>query len=104
MFSHFLRSSLRRVCDNADQLSRRRLLSTVAGSTAIFGTALVIGWSRVADAQAKTDKKTAKYQDHPNKGQECVDCSFFRPPHSCQLVEGQISPQGWCSFFSKKPS
>jgi High potential iron-sulfur protein len=104
MFSHFLQSLLLRIYENGDQLSRRRLLSTFAGSAAIFGTALAIGSSRVAEAQSKTDKKTAMYQDHPNKGQECVDCSYFRPPHSCQLVAGQISPQGWCSFFSKKPS
>lgn len=89
--------------DFAGQLSRRRLLSTFAGSAAIAGTALTIGLGGVAEAQSKTSKKIAKYQDHPNKGQDCDDCRFFRPPHSCQLVEGNINPHGWCSFFAKKP-
>lgn len=70
----------------------------------MVGAVLAIGSSRVAEAQSKTDKKTAKYQDHANKGQECDDCRYFRPPHSCQLGEGQISAHGWCSFFLKKPS
>jgi High potential iron-sulfur protein len=89
--------------DFAGRLSRRRVLSTFAGSVAIAGTALTIGLGGVAEAQSKTSKKIAKYQDHPNKGQDCDDCRYFRPPHSCQLVEGNISRHGWCSFFAKKP-
>jgi hypothetical protein len=50
---------------------------------------------------SKTDKKTAKYQDHPNKDQRCALCNYFRPPKSRQLVDGDISPNGWCSFFAK---
>ena len=104
MSSHLPRSSHWRSCNNAGRLSRRRLLSNFSGSVAVLGAALVIRSTHVAEAQSKTDKKTAKYQDHPNKGQDCNHCSYFRPPHSCQLVEGQISPHGWCSFFAKKPS
>ena len=93
--------SLLRACDLADRPTRRRLLWTWA-SAAALGTVLAIGSNDVSHAQSKTDKKTARYQDHPNKGQECDDCRYFRPLHSCQLVEGQISPHGWCSFFAKK--
>ena len=73
-----------------------RLLTAIAvgGGTTSFAS--------IAAAQSKTDKTTAKYQDHPNKGQSCSQCNFFRPPKSCQLVEGDISPTGWCSFFAKK--
>jgi hypothetical protein len=81
-------------------LSRRQLFPTVLGAGAALAVSL--GTARMADAQSKTSKKVAKYQDHPNKGQKCSDCNFFRPPHSCQLVAGDISPNGWCSFFAKK--
>jgi hypothetical protein len=83
------------------QLSRRALFPTMFLSAAAVGAALSLG-TDMAEAQSKTSKKVAKYQDHPNKGQQCKDCRFFQPPKSCQLVEGDISPNGWCSFFAKK--
>lgn len=82
-------------------LSRRRLLPALAGSFSFIVAAT--SFAVEAEAQSKTDKKTAKYQDHPNKDQHCAICNFFRPPKSCQLVQGDISPNGWCSFFAKKP-
>ena len=83
-------------------LSRRELFPRVLGAGAALAAALSLGESRMAQAQTKTSKKVAKYQDKPNKGQKCSDCRFFLAPHSCQLVEGNISPNGWCSFFAKK--
>jgi hypothetical protein len=70
-------------------------------------TALAVGGSAIsfaglAKAQSKTDKETAKYQDKPNNGQSCSQCNYFHPPKTCQLVEGDVSPSGWCSFFLKK--
>ena len=85
----------------AISLSRRQLFPTLIGTAAIVAV-LSLGAADDARAQSQTDKKTAKYQDHPNKGQQCAICRFFRPPKSCQLVEGDISPNGWCSFFAKK--
>lgn len=85
-------------------LSRRRLFGTLIGSAAAVGAGLAVLRSGPADAQSKTPKKVAKYQDHPKNGQQCSKCRFFRPPHSCQLVAGNISPNGWCSFYAKKPA
>ena len=85
-------------------LSRRRVFRTLIASTAAIGAAIALVGPDAADAQSKTPKKVAKYQDHPNKGAKCSDCRFFRPPKSCQLVAGDISPNGWCSFFAKKPA
>lgn len=83
-------------------LSRRQIFPTVLGVGAIFAATLSLGTSPMAEAQSKTSKKVAKYQDQPNKGQKCSECRFFQPAHSCQLVAGNISPNGWCSFFGKK--
>lgn len=90
------------VCDSRTNLpahSRRALFRLLAGVAVGATTMSVAG---IADAQSKVDKKTAKYQDQPNKGQSCSQCNYFRPPKSCQLVQGDISPNGWCSFFLKK--
>jgi hypothetical protein len=86
----------------AEAISRRALFPAAVGAITMLSVALPLSYSEVAYAQSKTDKKTAKYQDHPNKDQHCAICRFFRPPKSCQLVEGDISPNGWCSFFAKK--
>jgi hypothetical protein len=84
------------------RFSRRDLFSTLLGSAAVFGAALSLGGIREALAQAKTSKKVAKYQDHPNKGKSCSMCNYFLKPASCQLVAGTIYPTGWCSFFAQK--
>jgi hypothetical protein len=41
----------------------------------------------------------AEYQDYPKSGLNCAACSLFRPPRSCQVVDGDISPSGWCKYF-----
>jgi hypothetical protein len=84
------------------RLTRRELLPTLIGSAAILSAAISLGESETAEAQLKTSQATAKYQDHANAGSSCAICRFFQPPHACQLVDGNISPNGWCSFFSKK--
>ncbi len=82
--------------------SRRQLFPTLAGVMSVIAATISLGTGKMAYAQSKTDKKTAKYQDNPNNGQSCSQCRFFLPPKSCQLVEGDISPTGWCNFFAKK--
>jgi hypothetical protein len=52
-----------------------------------------------ASAQATMSPREAEYQDGPKNGLTCAACSLFRPPQSCEVVEGDISPRGWCRFF-----
>lgn len=77
--------------------TRRRILAVAIGGGVAAG-----GLLSQADAQAKLSKTVAKYQDHPNGQQRCQICLQFRPPSSCHLVEGVISPTGWCQFFAAK--
>jgi High potential iron-sulfur protein len=35
-------------------------------------------------------------------GQQCSNCSLFQEPNACTLVDGEISPAGWCKFWVKK--
>jgi hypothetical protein len=54
---------------------------------------------RVAAAAEKVSRADAGYQDAPRGGLSCVGCTFFRRPASCQVVEGEVSPFGWCRLF-----
>jgi hypothetical protein len=77
--------------------TRRRLLG--GSALALFA---LLGARRVALAQAQMAKDVAHYQDKPKGDQSCDKCRFFKPPKSCQLVAGDISAEGWCTFFNPK--
>jgi hypothetical protein len=51
------------------------------------------------DAGGKISQAAAQYQDSPRGGLSCIGCSFFLRPRSCRVVEGDISPNGWCRLF-----
>ncbi len=51
-------------------------------------------------AAAKESKKEARYQTHPHGRERCGRCSHFVKPNGCELVEGRISPRGWCTHFT----
>jgi hypothetical protein len=72
-----------------------------------------------AAESGKVSKAVAKYQDSPKDGQTCGMCKFYVPPGgragsgmmggkmgsgmmaagTCQVVEGSISPMGWCILY-----
>jgi hypothetical protein len=55
-------------------------------------------------ARAKTGKAEANYQDQPKGNQKCAECVYYFLPdrNACKIVEGEISPQGWCKFWKAK--
>ena len=80
-------------------LSRRTIVTrSVAG---MAGAAVLFGL--VTEASAKMAQKSVDYQDTPKNDQECSNCSLFQEPNSCTIVDGEISPKGWCKFWVKKP-
>ena len=58
-----------------------------------------VGKAKSAVAQQKMSQADSEYQDRPKNGLTCAACSLFRKPRSCEIVEGDISPNGWCKFF-----
>jgi hypothetical protein len=56
-------------------------------------------WGAAAETPAKISQAEAQYQDIPRGGLSCIGCTFFRRPRSCQVVLGDISPNGWCRLF-----
>ncbi|HEY5071062.1 MAG TPA: hypothetical protein VII63_03435 [Caulobacteraceae bacterium] len=79
-------------------LSRRGLLrgaALAAGGGVLFTSA-------VSAAPAKLSQKVAAYQPTPKGKQRCDNCIQWLPPASCKVVEGPISPAGWCNLYAPK--
>jgi hypothetical protein len=84
------------------EFSRRLVLqqfATAAGTVAMLGVS-----ANHATAQAKLAKKDVDYQEQPKGNQRCDNCFNFEAPSGCKVVEGQVSPQGWCKAYAPKPS
>jgi high potential iron-sulfur protein len=80
-------------------LSRRTILAHGAGCAA--GAAALLLPAR--PAAAKMSQPSVAYQDSPKGDQQCSNCSLFQEPEGCTLVDGKVSPAGWCKFWVKKP-
>jgi len=80
-------------------LSRRSLLQ---GAACAGGAATILGVTANRATAAKASKKTVAYQDSPKGAQRCDNCAPFQPPNACRIVEGDISPAGWCRVWQRK--
>ncbi len=86
--------------DKMPDLSRRQLLrgaTFAAGCTAFLASTLA-----TQRAEAKMAQKAALYQETPKDGKQCANCTLFVAPSSCKIVDGTISPNGYCRFFVAK--
>jgi hypothetical protein len=82
----------------SDGLSRRVILLRSAGCAAGAAASLL----PLRQAKAKMKQSSVEYQDTPKGDQQCSNCSLFQEPNECTLVDGNISPAGWCKFWVKK--
>ncbi len=81
--------------------SRRNILrgtGVLAGGAVLAASGLLAG-SAIA-APSKMTQKVAGYQDKPMGKAQCDGCTLWLKPASCKLVEGPISPSGWCNLYS----
>ena len=71
---------------------------------AVLAAGCMLGLPAVSRAQSgKVSKAQAKYQDKPKGNQNCAQCMHFvAADNSCKVVEGKISPQGWCQLWAAK--
>jgi hypothetical protein len=78
-------------------VSRRALLQVAAGTA---GGAMILGGTpKSASAVVKLSPKVVAYQDHPDGDKRCGKCVQFQPPNACKIVDGAVSPEGYCRFF-----
>ena len=77
------------------RVSRRTVLIAAVGAAPAL--ALMTG-----GAEAKMAQAAVKYQAEPKDGKQCDGCNFWVAPNSCKMVDGEISPTGWCALWVKK--
>ena len=85
----------KRDSQNAAVNSRRAMLK------ATF-VAIPLGLCGKASAQAKIAQNLVQYQDKPKGDAQCSKCLQFQAPDACKVVDGKISPNGWCAAFAPK--
>ena len=87
-------------------MTRRTFVAKAVVLPALAGLLL----AETTSAQAKGSQAQFKYQKTPNNGHKCSQCSFYIPGSSatangsCKIVEGSISPNGWCTAWAAKKS
>jgi hypothetical protein len=87
--------------DHNRKLSRRSVLRGAALLASAALTASMVP-SKEADAQQKASQQAMQYQDKPNGEKRCGNCLSFIPSGSCAIVEGTVSPNGYCLAWAKK--
>ena len=91
------------------QSPRRQFLKI--GGTVLAMIPVIVAFG-CADAATNATLRTAlKYQDKPDGDKSCSNCMQFVPgpssndKGSCKVIPGDtdISPQGYCMVWAKKP-
>jgi hypothetical protein len=82
--------------------SRRHMV--LAAAAAMGAATAVNNDSAAAAGEMKISANAVGYQDHPNGDKQCSQCVHFLPPSSCKIVEGTISPHGYCRIFTRRQS
>lgn len=79
--------------------SRRRALKGAAsiGAAAVLVCALESAAQQKPKAGLKKRSKEAVgYRDEPLEGRSCAKCVLYVGHGECVIVEGEVSPNGWC--------
>jgi hypothetical protein len=99
------------------KISRRTWLMGTAGFSAVAGMPPMLAST---SAESKASKATVHYRDFPKRMQMCHMCKFYisaggsrsgmmgggmmgggmMGAEACQLVQGRISPMGWCDLYA----
>jgi len=86
---------------SSSSVSRRDFLNiATAGGAGLVAVGLVNPAS--ATPKKKFTQQQAHYQPIPKSGQRCQNCALWQAPTSCQVVDGQVSPAGWCILYQAK--
>jgi hypothetical protein len=86
----------RATIDRLTSPARRRWIRIALRGVA---AGLTVGVVVQPAAQEKMSRREADYQDSPEDIRMCATCTLFLPPKSCKVVDGEVSPNGWCKLF-----
>jgi len=89
---------------NDSKLTRRH--AVVLGTRWLFAGSAgsVVAIDTMAGKASKAD---FYYQEKPKDGKSCANCKLFiasteSGKGSCALVDGEVSPVGWCMAYSPR--
>ena len=106
------------------RVSRRLWLTQAALITAAAGMSPLV--PSTSSAQGKASKSVVHYRDYPKGRQMCGMCKYFEGSGmmgggmmcggmmgggmmgrgmmagECEVVEGRISPMGWCDLYARR--
>ena len=85
--------------------SRRAFIKTlgIVAAATCGGAAASTAQEYKPQAQKKLTQAAARYQGSPKGNESCGVCPYFEFPRSCVVVEGEISPSGWCPIYTAFP-
>ncbi len=89
---------------DAAYITRRSFL----GGAIALPVLAAAGTRAVRADSSKAPQSSMRYQSTPNGSMHCGGCKFFVPGSdasadgSCQIVDGSISPNGYCIAYSPK--
>jgi hypothetical protein len=76
-------------------LNRRRFLkrSLIGAGALAAGPAGAAEWSKM------TRKQAGYIERGKSAAQMCAQCLYFIDPNDCVIVQGPVSPHGWCTYY-----
>ena len=81
-----------------------RLAASIGGAAIITGaldaTAQQIPKFKPKPAPKKHTKEKVGYRDEPYDGRSCGKCVLYQGHGECVIVEGEVSPEGWCIHWT----
>lgn len=87
-------------------LSRRDVLGTAIGAAAVAVTG-VSSANAVEEIEGhynhkfKMTQESVHYYDKGVPGSQiCAGCHYYIDPTECIVVEGYVSPYGWCDYYN----
>lgn len=89
-----------------ESISRQAFIGGAVLLPALCG---ILSAPAIADAN-KASKDAMHYQTSPNGDKQCAGCQFFVPGSdsksdgTCKIVDGSISPNGYCMAYAAKDS
>jgi hypothetical protein len=90
--------------DSTREPNRRTFLTTVI----LLPSLGVLSAGRATADSSKASQASMHYQTSPNGNMQCSKCKFFvaatdpSANGSCQIVDGSISPHGYCMAYTAK--
>ncbi len=87
-------------------MTRRTFVANAVVLPALAG--LLLAETKIAEA--KGSQSQFKYQGTPKDGHKCSQCTFYiagssaKANGTCKIVDGSISPNGWCTAWAAKSS